>query len=155
MVSACLSRGMSNPAACLAVRDLSDIGDCLGPGGDIGGGIAVPVHDQPTNTAMIGPRPQRHLLRDSATCGAGLGGGEPALAYHQLAPVPGRLVPKLSAEFGPGGIGDGSGKALVADKVGYRKVFDGQRAVGLGELARDLVEEVSADVDDVIVLSGQ
>jgi hypothetical protein len=69
-------------------------------------------------------------------------------------PVPGRLVPKLSGELGPGGIGDGSGKAL-ADQVGDRKVFDGQRAVGLGELARDLVKEGSADVGDVIVLSGQ
>jgi hypothetical protein len=49
MASAYLSWGIGYPAACLAVRGLLDLtGCCLDPGGEIGGGVAVPVHDQPT-----------------------------------------------------------------------------------------------------------
>jgi hypothetical protein len=46
-------------------------------------------------------------------------------------------------------------QALVADQVGHRKVFKGQPAVGLGELARNLMKEASTDAGDAIVLSGQ
>jgi len=58
MASAFPSRGMSDPAACLAVRDLGDIQfGCLGPGGEIRGSVAVPVHDQPATIATEGPCP--------------------------------------------------------------------------------------------------
>jgi hypothetical protein len=90
-----------------------------------------------------------------ATSRAGLGGGEPAVADHQLAPEPGRLVSKLARELGPGGIGDGPGKALVAKQIAYRKILDGQPAVGLGKLTRDLMQKASADVGNAMVLSGQ
>jgi hypothetical protein len=70
-------------------------------------------------------------------------------------PEPGGLVPKLAGQLGPRSIGDGLGEALVADQVGHRKIFDGQPAVGLGELARDLMEEASANVGNAVVLPGQ
>ena len=156
MASAFPSRGMGNPAACLTVRDLGDIQfGCLGPGGEIRGGVAVAVHDQPATIAAEGPCPQRHLLRDPATPRTGLGRGKPALAYHQVAPEPGRLVSKLTSELRPSGIGDGSSEALVADQVGHRKVFKGQPAVGLGELAGDLMKEASTDPGNTMVLSGE
>src|SRR5215211_2036532 len=121
MASAFPSRGMSDPAACLAVRDLGDIQfGCLGPGGKIRGSVAVPAHDQPATIATEGPYPQRRLLRGPATPRTGLGRGKPAVAYHQVAPEPRRLVSKLTSELGPGGIGDGSSEALVADQVGNR-----------------------------------
>jgi hypothetical protein len=90
-----------------------------------------------------------------ATSRADLGGGKPAVADHQLAPEPGRLVSKLAGELGPRGIGDGFGEALVADQVGDGKIFDGQLAVGLGKLARDLMKEVSPNVGNPNVLLGQ
>jgi hypothetical protein len=66
MASAFPSRGMSNPAACLAVRDLGGLdGGYLGPGGEIGGGVAVPVHDQPQ-------RPQRKVRVLNTICCATL-----------------------------------------------------------------------------------
>src|SRR5215211_3766082 len=50
---------MSDPAA-LAVRNLGSFDrGCLGPGGEICGGVAVPVPDQSAITATKGPRPQR------------------------------------------------------------------------------------------------
>lgn len=147
---------MSNPAACLAVRDLDVMGvGCLGPGGEVGGSVAVPIHLQPADSAVKAPHPQLHLLRDPATRGACLGRGEPALAYHQVAPEPFGLVLKLSGKLGPGGIGDGSGEAPIAKQVDYRKVLDGQSTVGLGELTRDLVEEALADIGNAVVLAGQ
>jgi hypothetical protein len=146
---------MSDPAA-LAVRNLGSFDrGCLGPGGEICGGVAVPVPDQSAIIATKGPRLQRHLLRDCATGGAGLGRRKPAITNHQFAPEPGGLVPKLAGQLGPRSIGDGLGEALVADQVGHRKIFDGQPAVGLGELARDLMKEASANVGNAVVLPGQ
>ena len=156
MASAFPSRGMSDPAACLAVRNLGDTDSgSLGPGGEIGGGVAVPIHNQPATTAAKGPRAQCHLLRHPSTGGAGLGRGKPALTNHQFAPEPGGLVLKLAGKLAPRGIGDGLGEALIADQVSHRKIFDGQPAVGLGELARDLMKEVSANVGNAVVLPGQ
>ena len=146
---------MSDPAA-LAVRNLGSFDrGCLGPGGEICGGVAVPIHDQPATAAVKGPRPQRHPLRHPSTGGAGLGRRKPAITNHQFAPEPGGLVPKLAGQLCPRSIGDGLGEALVADQVGHRKIFDGQPAVGLGELARDLMKEASANVGNAVVLPGQ
>src|ERR687883_1569582 len=84
MVSAHPSGGMSDPAACLAVRGLGDLElGILGPGGEIGGCVAVPVNDQPATTTTKDSCPQRHSLRDPTTGEAGLGRGEPAIADHQ------------------------------------------------------------------------
>ena len=94
MASARLSWGIDDPAACLAVRGLLDLASCrLGPSGQIRGGVAVPVHDQPTDTAMKGPRPQRHLLCGPTASRADLGGGVPAIADHDLAPSQAVLYP--------------------------------------------------------------
>ena len=156
MASAFPSRGMSNPAARLAVWDPGGLdGGSLGPGGEIGGGVAVPVHDQPASTAVERPRPQRQLLHDPSTDGAGLGRREPAVAHHQLPSAPGGLVAKLAGELCPGGVGDGSGEVPVADQICHGEIFDGQPTVGLGELAGDLMKEASADVGDAMVLPSQ
>jgi hypothetical protein len=40
-------------------------------------------------------------------------------------------------------------------QVGHRKILDGQAAVGLGKLARGLLQKASADVGNAMVLSGQ
>src|SRR5829696_3120848 len=104
--SAFPSRGVGCPAARLAVRGLGMV--ALGPGGEVDGGVAVPVHNQPTAAAVEHPLGQPHLLLDRSTPRAGLGGREPAVAGDQLSPEPGRLVAELAGELGPGGISDGA-----------------------------------------------
>ena len=66
MASAHPSGGMSDPAACLAVRDLGDIQfGCLGPGGEIRGSVAVP--------AMTSRQPSQPEVRvPNAVCCAAL-----------------------------------------------------------------------------------
>jgi hypothetical protein len=62
MASAFPSKGVGYPAARLAVRNLGV--EALGPGGEIGGGIAVPVCDQAAGVAAKDAFGQSQLLMD-------------------------------------------------------------------------------------------
>ena len=66
-----------------------------------------------------------------------------------------RFVADLASELGPGGIADGTGHVLVADKVGDGKVFQTQPVVSLDELTGDLMQEASANPADAGMVSGQ
>jgi hypothetical protein len=134
----------------LAVRGLGVV--ALGPGGEVGGGVAVPVDDQPTAATVELPLGQPHLLLDQPAARAGLGGWEPAVTGDQLGPEPGRLVAKLAGEFGPGGVTDGAGQVPVGHEVGDGEVFQTEPVVGLDELAGNRVEEASTDIGDAGVL---
>jgi hypothetical protein len=81
---------------------------------------------------------------DNSAARTGLGRRKPAVTDDQLGAQPGRLIAELATELRPGGIGDRAGEVLVADEVGNGEVFDDQPAVGLGEVAGDLVEEASS-----------
>jgi len=153
MASAFPSRGVDDPAARLAVRSLGM--GTLGPGGEVGGGVAVAVDDQAAAGTAKDPLGQPHLSSDIAAHRANLGGCKPAVADDQLGAEPRCLVGELAGELGPGDITDGTGQTPVGDEVGNGEVFQTEPVVGLDELAGDLVEKVSTDVGDVGVLPGQ
>src|SRR5919108_3198456 len=121
------SRGVAYPAACLAVRGLGcrDT-DGLGPGGEIGGGVAVPVSEQTAAPAAEGPFGQPHALPEQPAARADLGRREPAVGDHHLPAKPDLLVADLPGEFRPAGVGDGAGETLISGEVGSRKVFQAQ-----------------------------
>jgi hypothetical protein len=98
---------------------------------------------------------QPHLSLDLPTPPTGPRRGEPAVTKHQFAIQPGGLVTELATEVGPGGIPNGAGKAGVADESRDIEILDHQLGVGLGELARDLVQEAPALIGDAGVLTGQ
>ena len=127
----------------------------LGPGGEVGGGVAVAVDDQAAAGTAKDPLGQPHLSSDIAAHRANLGGCKPAVADDQLGAEPRCLVGELAGELGPGDITDGTGQTPVGDEVGNGEVFQTEPVVGLDELAGDLVEKVSTDVGDVGVLPGQ
>jgi hypothetical protein len=61
----------------------------------------------------------------------------------------------LAGEFGPAGIGDGLGQAVVGQQPGDVQVLDDEPVVGLDQRARYLVQEMAADVGDVMVVTPQ
>jgi hypothetical protein len=132
MASAFPSRGIGDPAARLAVRSLSDyLTGGLSPGGEVGGGVAVPVHHQAASLAAVDPFGQLHPVIEPVARRAGLGRGKPAVADHQFPIKPSCLVAQLASELRPGGVGDRATQMPVADEVGDGEIFDGQPAVGL------------------------
>ena len=156
MASAFPSRGVDHPAARSAVRSLgcrcpSD----LGPGGEVSGGIAVPVYNEPAAVAAEHPLAQLHWRRDPPTLRAGPGGWHPAVTDDQFSAKPIRFVVELPGQLGPGGVTDGAGESSVAEQVGDGEVFQAKPIVGLDELAGDLVQEVPAHVGDACVFPGQ
>ena len=94
MASAFPSRGVDDPAARLAVRNLGM--KMLGPGGEVHGGVAVPVEGKSAAVAAEDPLGQPHVLLDRAAPRAGLGGGEPAVTDDQLGSEPCCLVTEVA-----------------------------------------------------------
>jgi hypothetical protein len=137
MAIAVPSRGVADPAARLAVRDPGMM--LLGPGGEVRGGVAVPVHHQPATVAAKGPLGQPHSLLEGPAARTTLGRWEPAVGDQHLPAPPHLLVVELAGELRPAGIGDGAGQVLVADEVGDGEVFQAQPVVGLDEPAGDLM----------------
>ena len=153
MASAYPSRGVDHPAARLAVRSLGM--GALGPGGEIGCGVAVTVDNQAAAGTTEGPLGQSHLPSDISAHRADLAGRKPAVADDQLCAEPRRLVGELAGELGPGDIADGTGQTSVGDEIGDGEVFQTEPVVGLDQLAGDPMEKVSTDVGDPGVLPGQ
>ena len=156
MASAFPSRSVGHPAACSVGRSLgcSHAGG-LGPGGEVGGRIAVPICDKPTPVAAEHPLVSPHCRCDPPTPRAGTGGWHPAVTEDQFSPEPDRFVAELPGQLGPGGVTDGASELSVAEQVGDGKVFQAKPIVGLDELAGNLVQEASTDVGDAGMLSGQ
>jgi hypothetical protein len=80
MASAFPSKGVGCPAARFAVRGLGTrrVGG-LGPGGEVGGGVAVPVCDQAAGIAAEDAFGQAQLLVDPPALRTGLGGWKPSV----------------------------------------------------------------------------
>jgi hypothetical protein len=125
----------------------------LGPGGEVGGGVAIPVDDEFAGIAVKGPLRQLHLLLDGSTPGAGPTRRVPAVTNHQVCTEPSRLVNELTGKLRPRGVSDGSSKAVVTHEIVDGKVLDSQPGVVLDQLARDLVEEGSAGIRNVSVFA--
>jgi hypothetical protein len=90
----------------------------LSPGGEVGGGVAIPVHHQPAAVAAKEPIGQPQLLLDEPAARAGPGRGQPAVGGQHLPTAPRLLVAQLTAQLGPAGVADRAGQLLVADEVG-------------------------------------
>jgi hypothetical protein len=118
----------------------------LGPGGEVGGGVAIPVNDELAGTAVKGPLRQLHPLLLGSTPRAGPTRGVPAVTNHEVCAEPSGFIPELTGKFRPCGVADGPSKAVVADEVVDGKVLDSQPGVVLDQLARDLVEEGAAGI---------
>jgi hypothetical protein len=156
MAAAFPSRGVVHPAARSAVRSLGcrHVGG-LGPSGEVGGRIAVPVCNESAAMAPEHPLAQLHRRCDPPTLRAGPGGWEPAVTDDQFSAVPNRFVAELPRQLGPSGVTDGAGELSVAEQVGDGEVFPAKPIVGLDELAGDLVQEAPAHVGDARVFPGQ
>ena len=85
--------------------------------------------------------------------GAKLARRIPTVGNVQLAMPPGLFVAQDSREFGPAGIGDGLGQAVVGQHPGHVQAFDDEPVVGLDQLVRHLVEEMAAHIGDVMVVT--
>ena len=156
MASAFPSRGVGYPAARSTVRGPGcRYAGGLGPGGEVGGRVAVPVCNKPAAVAAEHPLAQLHPRCDPPALRAGPGGWEPAVTDDQFSAIPSRFVAELPGQFGPGGVTDGAGKLSVAKQVGDGEVFQAKPIVGLDELAGDLVQKAPAPVGNAGVLSGQ
>jgi hypothetical protein len=57
--------------------------------------------------------------------------------------------------LGPSRVADGASKVAIRHEIGYGEVLDDQLAVGLGEMAGDLMKEASACVEDAGVLADK
>src|SRR4029453_16734836 len=153
MASAFPSGGVGCPAARLAVRNPGMV--ALGPGGEIRGGVAVPVDGQSAGSAAEHPLRQPHRLLDQPTSRAGPGGWEPTVTDDQLRPEPGRLVADLAGKLGPAGIKDRAGQVFVAKEVGDGEVLQAEPVGGLDELAGDIMKKATPDVGDTGMLARQ
>jgi hypothetical protein len=153
MASTFPSKGVGYPAARLAVRRLGTrrVGG-LGPGGEVGGGVAVPVCDQAAGVAAKDALGQSQVLVDPPAPRAGLGGCKPSVRHHQLGAEPCRLVAELAGELSPSGVSDGAGQVAVGQQIGHGEVFQAQPIVGLDELAGNLMEECLPHIDDADML---
>jgi hypothetical protein len=111
----------------------------LGPGGEVRGGVAVPVHHQAALVAAEDSLGQPDSLLEIPAARTSLGRWEPAVGDQHLPAPPHLLVAELAGELRPAGIGDGVCQVLVADEVGDGEVFQAQPVVGLDEPTGDLV----------------
>jgi hypothetical protein len=65
------------------------------------------------------------------------------------------LVLDEPGELSPPGIGDRAGQAVVGQHPGHIQVLDDDPVVGLDQLVGHLVQEVSPNIGDVVVMSRQ
>ena len=96
----------------------------LGPGGEVGGGVAIPVDDELAGIAVKGPLRQLHPLLLGSTPRAGPTRGVPAVTNHEVCAEPSGFIPELTGKFRPCGVADGPSKAVVADEVVDGKVLE-------------------------------
>jgi hypothetical protein len=61
----------------------------------------------------------------------------------------------LAGELGPASIGDGSGKAVIAQHCGHIQVFDDEPVVSLDQRVGHLVQEMLAQIGDMVVMTAQ
>jgi hypothetical protein len=127
----------------------------LGPGGEVGRGVAVSVHHESTGIAVKDPLGQRHPLSEPSTLRAGPARREPAVANDQLRAKPFGFVGELTCELRPCGVRDSAGKAVVAVEIVDGEILDGQPGVVLDQLTRDFMEEILASVGNPDVLATE
>src|SRR5215217_3375034 len=122
------------------------LGDVLRELGKIAGGIQVAVENHAAGLADEGVLGQGELGFHPSAGRAGPGRGIEAVGDDQPAAIPGRLVGELAADLRQTSIGNGAGKAPIADHSADIEALDYHRAVFGGEGRSQSMEGVAADV---------
>src|SRR6185436_19558477 len=72
--------------------------------------------------------------------------------YHRSAIARVTLIAQLACEFGPASVSNGLGEAVITQHSGHIQILNHEPVVGLGELVRYPIQEVPANVADMVVV---
>ena len=116
----------------------------LAPGGEVCGGVDVPVSGLGAHVAAVGAFGQGQFGFHCTTGRARLTRREPPIGRHAGATMSDALVAKLAGKLAPALVAGGLGQVVVAHQVRGGDGFHNDDTVGLGQLGGELVESAGA-----------
>jgi hypothetical protein len=114
------------------------------PGGEVRGGVDVPIADQAARVAAVGALGEGELGSHRTARRARLRGREPAVRDEELPAVAGRFMRELPGEFRPTLVANRGGEVPVEHHVSRRKVLDDHDPMVADERGGEAVQRIGA-----------